>query len=88
MCLLCAWLFLVCLQISVDCPPGTTYGQYFHSLLLGRGLLLLGVHKLVEQEGLSFRATITNPHFVSPMYATTADSSGWQLSGSRQPPCR
>lgn len=53
------------LQIPVECPPGTTYGRYFHSLLHTRGLLLLGVHRCVQQDGLSFRATITNPSYVS-----------------------
>lgn len=53
------------LQISVGCPPGTMYGHYFHSLLQTRGLLLLGVHRPVEQDGLRFKATITNPPFVS-----------------------
>ena len=41
-----------------------TYGRYFHILLHTRGLLLLGVHRLVQQDGLSFRATITNPSYV------------------------
>jgi hypothetical protein len=53
-----------CLQISTDCP-GTTYGRLFHQLLLEQGLLLLGLYRPVLQDGLRFRATITNPRYVS-----------------------
>jgi len=60
-----ACLSTLALQIPVECSPGTTYGRYFHLLLQTRGLLLLGVHRLVQQDGVSFRATITNPSYVS-----------------------
>jgi hypothetical protein len=56
-------LFVLHLQISTDCP-GTTYGRLFHQLLLERGLLLLGLYRPVQQGGLNFRATITNPRYV------------------------
>ena len=69
-----------CLQIPVQCAPGTSYGRYFHSLLHSRGLLVLGVYRRVEQDGVSFRATITNPSYVSGgpaagLEATTSSSS-------------
>jgi hypothetical protein len=49
----------------VDCPPGTLYGRYFHLLLHSRGLLLLGLYRVVQQDGFCFRATLTNPSYVS-----------------------
>jgi hypothetical protein len=57
-------MLLLPLQISINCP-GTTYGRLFHTLLLERGLLLLGLYRPVQQGGLNFRATITNPRYVS-----------------------
>jgi hypothetical protein len=53
------------LQIGTDCAATTTYGRLFHQLLQQRGLLLLGLYRPVLQDGLSFRATITNPRYVS-----------------------
>jgi hypothetical protein len=63
----------VCLrpQIPVECPPGTTYGRYFHLLLHTRGLLLLGVYRHVPAGGPHFRAVITNPSYVSQLIAQT-----------------
>lgn len=54
---------VVLLQIPVDAAPGSNYGRYFHHLLLKRDLLLLGLYRQVDQDGLTFRATITNPHY-------------------------
>eukprot|EP00775_Hariotina_reticulata_P006539 gene6539-6765_t len=51
------------MQIPVNAAPGSSYGCYFHHLLLEHDLLLLGLYRQVDQDGLTFRATITNPHY-------------------------
>jgi hypothetical protein len=56
-------------QVPVQCPPGTTYGRYFHLLLHTRGLLLLGVYRRVGQPGQAYRVVITNARHVSASLA-------------------